>query len=751
IMEQRLKIEKITTGSEELDKLIGGGIETQAITEAFGKFGSGKCVCGDTPVAYFNDEVFHLEPISEVYEKYRAERGETPYEDGFVVRDAPLSVFAFNDNGISIEKTGTIYKGFAEKLVDFETKRGRRIKTTQPHRLLVFTKQGLAWKQAGHLVAGDYVATPKMLPSVATGGVSEDDAYFLGFFVAEGTPNPLSITTTEEKIVSWLKEYIPKRFGYEPTIRVRRLENRLPAYIVLLRKNTLGLLGDLAGCKSGEKYVPAKIFTSGEAVRAAFLAGYVEGDGCLGASVQLDTKSRRLAKELSYLLATLGIDCTNRKHRVSGEEYARVYVGGKAREKIASLPFKFKKFEIPFHGGVHGFPEELTSLVRNIYRETLGGNRGRREKALGKKKIRAESETLWAILSQAPEQRITDSTMANAIRFFLDGEAYLGEKAKEAQCMGGMNRAQQVEFLNSLPFAFSSAAEKSGLSKRGARNCLQRGIPKQRVEKVARVLSDELTERKDALHRRVEQLKIIALLGWDKVVSAQTIEHNGAVYDFVVPEGHTFVGGNAPTILHNSQLGFQLCVTAQLPRDQGGLEGAVLFIDTEGTFRPERISQMAEARDLEPAKILGNIHVAQAMNSDHQMFLTEKAENLIREKKIRLIVVDSLTATFRSDYLGREMLNERQHKLNKHIHLLLKYARNNNLAVYVTNQVMDNPGMMFGDPTTPIGGHVLAHTSTYRLYLRRSKEDRRIAKLVDSPNLPDGECVFRVTPDGLAD
>ncbi|MFH0834775.1 MAG: DNA repair and recombination protein RadA [Candidatus Micrarchaeota archaeon] len=200
-----------------------------------------------------------------------------------------------------------------------------------------------------------------------------------------------------------------------------------------------------------------------------------------------------------------------------------------------------------------------------------------------------------------------------------------------------------------------------------------------------------------------------------------------------------------------SQLGFQLCVTAQLPREQGGLEGSVLFIDTEGTFRPERISQMAEARDLDPAKILSNIHVAQAMNSDHQMFLTEKAENLIREKKIRIIIVDSLTATFRSDYLGREMLNERQHKLNKHIHLLLKYARNNNLAVYVTNQVMDNPGMMFGDPTTPIGGHVLAHTSTYRLYLRRSKEDRRIAKLVDSPNLPDGECVFRVTPDGLAD
>ncbi|MFH0922832.1 MAG: DNA repair and recombination protein RadA [Candidatus Micrarchaeota archaeon] len=200
-----------------------------------------------------------------------------------------------------------------------------------------------------------------------------------------------------------------------------------------------------------------------------------------------------------------------------------------------------------------------------------------------------------------------------------------------------------------------------------------------------------------------------------------------------------------------SQLGFQLCVNAQLPKEKGGLASGVLFIDSESTFRPERIAQMAVGAGLDPDAVLANIHVAQAMNSDHQIFMLEKAEPLIREGKIRLIIVDSLTAAFRSDYIGRGELSERQGKLNKHIHALLRYARNYNLAVYVTNQVMDNPGILFGDPTTPIGGHVLAHTSTYRMYLRRSKEDRRIAKLVDSPNLPDGECVFRVTPEGLAD
>ena len=200
-----------------------------------------------------------------------------------------------------------------------------------------------------------------------------------------------------------------------------------------------------------------------------------------------------------------------------------------------------------------------------------------------------------------------------------------------------------------------------------------------------------------------------------------------------------------------TQVGFQLCVNVQLPKSEGGLEGEVVFIDTESTFRPERIKQMADARGMDGGEVLSKIHVARAMNSNHQMLLLNKAEELLRQGKVKLVVVDSLTAAFRSDYLGRETLNARQQMLNKHIHMLLKFAERYNSAVYVTNQVMDNPGILFGDPTTPIGGNVVAHTTSYRLYLRRSKEDRRIAKLVDSPNLPDGECVFRVTEKGLED
>ncbi len=200
-----------------------------------------------------------------------------------------------------------------------------------------------------------------------------------------------------------------------------------------------------------------------------------------------------------------------------------------------------------------------------------------------------------------------------------------------------------------------------------------------------------------------------------------------------------------------SQLGFQLSVNVQLPIEKGGLGGGVLFIDTEATFRPERIVQLAEAAELDPQTVLKNITVARAENSDHQIILAERADEIIEKNNIKLVVIDSLTSHFRADYLGRGALGERQQKLNKHVHTLQKLAEKHNLAVYVTNQVMDNPGILFGDPTTPIGGHVLAHMSTYRLYVRKSKEDKRIARLVDSPNMPEGEAVFKVTAKGLGD
>ncbi|MFH0927619.1 MAG: DNA repair and recombination protein RadA [Candidatus Micrarchaeota archaeon] len=202
-----------------------------------------------------------------------------------------------------------------------------------------------------------------------------------------------------------------------------------------------------------------------------------------------------------------------------------------------------------------------------------------------------------------------------------------------------------------------------------------------------------------------------------------------------------------------SQLGFQLALNVQKPLEQGGVgeDSGVLFIDSESTFRPERIKQLAEVSGLDPERVLKNIHVAKAINSDHQMILVDKAEEMVRAHNIKLVIVDSLTSHFRSDYVGRGALGERQQKLNKHIHQLQKLADQFNIAIYITNQVMDNPGLMFGDPTTPVGGHVLAHAATYRLYFRKGKEEKRIARLIDSPSLPEGECIFKVKPDGVGD
>lgn len=200
-----------------------------------------------------------------------------------------------------------------------------------------------------------------------------------------------------------------------------------------------------------------------------------------------------------------------------------------------------------------------------------------------------------------------------------------------------------------------------------------------------------------------------------------------------------------------TQLGFQLCVNVQRPVNDGGLDGKVLFIDTEGTFRPDRLEQIAKAAGMDPKQVLENIFVVRATSTDQQILAIERADKLIRESNIKLVVVDSLMALFRSEFLGRGALGERQQKLNSHIHKLQKLADTYDLAVYMTNQVMDNPGILFGDPTTPVGGNVVAHAATTRLYMRKSKEEKRIVRLVDSPNMPEGEAVIKITSEGIKD
>jgi len=220
----------------------------------------------------------------------------------------------------------------------------------------------------------------------------------------------------------------------------------------------------------------------------------------------------------------------------------------------------------------------------------------------------------------------------------------------------------------------------------------------------------------------------------------------GGIESGAITEAYGAYGSGKTSLAH------QLAVNVSLPLDKGGANGCAVWIDSEGTLRPEYIEKIANARGFDPKKILKDFKGVRAFNSDHQMLLAEKIEDLIKQEfPVKLIIIDSLMSHFRSEFIGRGSLSERQQKLNKHLHVLLKLAHTYNVAVYITNQVMSKPDTFFGDPTEAIGGHILHHASTYRVYLRRGKKGTRVGKLVDAPAMPDAECNFIVTDKGLED
>ncbi len=196
----------------------------------------------------------------------------------------------------------------------------------------------------------------------------------------------------------------------------------------------------------------------------------------------------------------------------------------------------------------------------------------------------------------------------------------------------------------------------------------------------------------------------------------------------------------------------QIAVNVQLPEEKGGLMGKALYIDTEGTFRWERIESMARGVGLDPEVAMRNIIWARAINSDHQISLVEEAANeLLPKENIKVIIIDSVVSHFRAEYTGRETLALRQQKLNKHLHDLARIAETFDIAVVVTNQVMARPDMYYGDPTQAVGGHVLAHAPGVRVQLRKGRGNKRIARVVDAPHLPEGEAVFVITDEGIRD
>ncbi|XP_061991605.1 meiotic recombination protein DMC1 homolog [Rosa rugosa] len=202
-----------------------------------------------------------------------------------------------------------------------------------------------------------------------------------------------------------------------------------------------------------------------------------------------------------------------------------------------------------------------------------------------------------------------------------------------------------------------------------------------------------------------------------------------------------------------TQLAHTLCVTTQLPTNMHGGNGKVAYIDTEGTFRPERIIPIAERFGLDPGAVLDNIVYARAFTYEHQYNLLLGLAAKMAEEPFRLLIVDSVIALFRVDFTGRGELADRQQKLAQMLSRLIKIAEEFNVAVYMTNQVIADPGggVFISDPKKPAGGHVLAHAATIRLMFRKGKGEQRVCKVFDAPNLPEAEAVFQITAGGIAD
>jgi DNA repair protein RadA len=198
-----------------------------------------------------------------------------------------------------------------------------------------------------------------------------------------------------------------------------------------------------------------------------------------------------------------------------------------------------------------------------------------------------------------------------------------------------------------------------------------------------------------------------------------------------------------------------IAVTMQLPKKQGGLGGAVAYIDTENTFSRNKIIRIAKRFNYNPKEAISKIYHARIFSSDHQDQMILKAETLCKNRHVRLVIVDSLMALLRAEYVGIGMLARRQSVLNNMIHALSRIAEMYNAAVLLTNQVATQMKGMFSADDA-IGGNIVAHGCHFRVMLKTkgfsaNSSLKRRAVIVDAPDLPPEECEFFITNAGVAD
>ena len=316
-----------------------------------------------------------------------------------------------------------------------------------------------------------------------------------------------------------------------------------------------------------------------------------------------------------------------------------------------------------------------------------------------------------------------------------------------------MSKAKEIRDITDLPGVGPTTAQKliengySSIEAIAVANPYElsqvTGIPLPTAQKIIQAAREALDIRfKTAKELKMERLQVKKI-----TTGSRNLDNllGGGIETKTVTEFFGEYGSGKTQICH------QLAVNVQLPEEQGGLEAKAVYIDTEGTFRWERIEQMARGLGLDPDEVMENIYWIRAINSHHQMAIVDQLFDMLKRENIKLVVVDSVTGHFRAEFPGRENLAMRQQLLNKHLHQLSRLADIFNVAVVITNQVMARPDVFYGDPTQAVGGHVLYHAPGIRVQLKKSRGNKRIARVVDAPHLPEGEAVFVITEWGIRD
>ena len=683
LYERRLNLQRLSFASTNLDKLLGNGLETQAITEFVGEFGAGKCVSKDSLIftstgptiasdLSLADSPFEIDPSKRVTAGKALRK---------FIQDVPQQVEIFASGGF-------------------------RVTSSPQHRFYTMNEEAkLEEIHAGELKEKRWLAVIRRLPLVEEpyelpipsrehgqqyvfpNKITVELAKLIGYLASEGYIHwtqkscTINFSNTDRDLQGEYAHCFEKTFGATPHSPPSHPTD-LNVYSVQIGEWWVKLMPTLKGSgrgKTGEKLLPAQALRLGLEETKALLRAYFDGDGWAQEDsplIELYSVHQPLLDQLRFLLLKLGIYARTRhcKSLAITGEYAVKFANEIGSDRKVNLD-KFRQWNLE----LRNTSSDIIPIPTKIFNRLA---------------------SLLGFNSDSPVWR-------RWVRNYRNHQAY-------------PTRWTLRKLVQNLR-TFISHTKQAGFA-----------------------FDDEVRDILDRLDTLVE-----SDLAWERVTKVNHKNEPVEMVDYEVNPHHNYIVNGFVT--HNSQICMKLSVNVQLPAKDGGLEGKALFIDTEGTFAAQRVYQMAQAMGLDAEKILDGIIYSRVYNSDHQILTVDHAFKICQEENIKLLVVDSILSHFRGEYIGRESLSERQQRLNSHLHKLLRIAQALNLAVVITNQVQANPQAFFGDPMRPAGGNILAHASTHRVMLKKASQGLRVAKIIDSPYLPESETYFQITAKGVED